>query len=67
MGLMADADVNSSEINTYCFYFLIVAIAAGLSNFGHNYAFGVYGEKIVLRLRIQVFDKMLKLPCSFFD
>ncbi|MFE8071641.1 lipid A export permease/ATP-binding protein MsbA [Marinobacteraceae bacterium S3BR75-40.1] len=48
---------------------LIVGLFAlrGLGNFLGNYNMQYVGRNVVNRMRIQVFDHMLELPCRFFD
>jgi ATP-binding cassette, subfamily B, bacterial MsbA len=45
---------------------LAIALARGLAYFGQFYAMGMLGQRVVAGLRLQLHEKLLGLPPSFF-
>lgn len=53
--LLSDVKANNDEINTYCWYFLIIALVGSLTAFLYNFNFGVVGDRVVFDMRMAVF------------
>ncbi len=59
---------NKPEVLTWAPLFVIVVfMARGVFNFTSAYCLNWVGSKIVMRMRQQLFEKMLHLPVSFHD
>lgn len=67
LALMVDAANHDDEINNYCLLFLATAIAGGICTFAYKFPFDLYGQRVVYEVRKSVFDKLLRLPVSFYD
>jgi ABC-type multidrug transport system fused ATPase/permease subunit len=65
--LMINAVSNDEELNKYCLYILFVAVAAGLTNIFQTFFFGLVSERLVFKIRLSLFNKLMKLPVSFYD
>jgi ATP-binding cassette subfamily B (MDR/TAP) protein 1 len=44
-----------------------VAVAAGSMTLLYTFSFGISRERLVYNLRIKMFDKLLRLPVSYYD
>ena len=53
--------------NLYALLFLVLAIAALLCTTMQTAIFKLIGESITTKLRVEVFNKLLRLPIPFFD
>ncbi|XP_017777603.1 PREDICTED: multidrug resistance protein 1B [Nicrophorus vespilloides] len=62
-----DEDYVESETNLYCIYFVIAGIVAGLATFFQIYTFGIAGEKLVMRVRSDMFKTVLHQEIGWFD
>jgi ABC-type multidrug transport system fused ATPase/permease subunit len=58
---------NEDEIDKYCLYMVLIAIASGVSTIVYSSAFGMASERLMFRVRIDLFNKLLRLPVSFYD
>jgi ABC-type multidrug transport system fused ATPase/permease subunit len=67
LSLMVDPVTNNDELNTYSLYFLLVAITAGVSTLVYSFAFGMASERLMFKVRIDLFNKLLRMPVSFYD
>ena len=67
LSLLNDVEGNNDEINLYCWYFLGIALVAAATAFLYNFNFGIVGDRVVFDLRIKVFEKLLRLPMSYYD
>jgi ABC-type multidrug transport system fused ATPase/permease subunit len=65
--LMLHPIESEEEINRYCLYMLLIAIASGLLTIVYSFAFGMASERLMFRVRIDLFNKLLRLPVSFYD
>ena len=65
--LLQDVVSNESKINYYCLFFLVTALVASSTAFLYNFSFGMVGDRVVFDMRMKVFDKLLRLPISYFD
>ena len=65
--MIYDAVHHQDEINMYCILFLITAVAGAVCTFSYKYPFDVYGQRVVYEVRKSVFQKLLRLPVSFYD
>ncbi|KAJ8927496.1 hypothetical protein NQ314_020045 [Rhamnusium bicolor] len=64
---LGDEEEVRRESNKFSLYFVISGIIAGLSTFFQMYMFGIAGEKLTKRIRIQMFQAMLRQEIGFFD
>ncbi len=60
-----NTDINI--VNRIALFFLLIGIASGICDFVKFALFNVIGEKLTMRLRVHVFDRMVRLPVPFFD
>jgi ATP-binding cassette, subfamily B (MDR/TAP), member 1 len=67
LSLMMQPLENNDELNLYCLYMELVAIAAGALTLLYTFAFGVTSERLVYRIRLDMFAKLMRLPVSFYD
>lgn len=58
---------NNDELNLYCLFFEVVAVVAGGMTLLYTFAFGLSRERLVYNIRMKMFDKLLRLPASFYD
>lgn len=65
--LMIDAVKNDDELNKYCLYILLVAVTAGITNVFQTFFFGLVSERLVYKIRVSLFNKLMRLPVSFYD
>jgi ATP-binding cassette, subfamily B (MDR/TAP), member 11 len=65
--LLSDVGRNEAEIDYYCWYFLLLAVVGSSTAFLYNFSFGMVGDKIVFHMRMKVFEKLLRLPMSYYD
>lgn len=47
--------------------FGLVAIVGGVGTMMYKYPLDIYGQKIVYDVRKKLFNKLLRLPVSFYD
>ena len=45
----------------------VIAFAAGLFTFLYTFCFGITSERLVYKIRINMFNKLMRLPVSFYD
>lgn len=64
---MVNPIINDDELNLYCLYILLVAITAGASTLVYTFAFGLASERLLFKVRLDLFNKLLRLPASYFD
>ncbi|KAI8815731.1 P-loop containing nucleoside triphosphate hydrolase protein [Fimicolochytrium jonesii] len=64
---LLDLDEMRREANRWAAGYIVVAVAAGLGNFGVSYLFGKIGERVTTRLRTLLFDAMLRQEVGWFD
>lgn len=55
------------EADKYCLYMLYAAILAMLSSFFKRYFFGLVGEKVTYKLRVDLFKKIMSQSKGWFD
>lgn len=55
------------ETDIYCIYFVASGVGAGVATFLQIYMFGDAGEKLVMRIRSQMFGAMLKQEIGWYD
>ena len=55
-----------SELNLFPFLIIILFFIRGLGSFLGNYFSALISRNLVYKLRVEVFDKLLRLPNSFF-
>ncbi|KAK6026674.1 ABC transporter, ATP-binding protein, partial [Ostertagia ostertagi] len=48
-------------------FFLLLAIGSGLTTFASGSLFGITGEKMAMRLRMDVFKNIMRQDASYFD
>ena len=51
----------------YCLYMFLVAITAALMTFFYQFAFGITSERLVYKIRVDMFNKLMRMPVSFYD
>lgn len=59
--------VDIEKVNRFSLAFLIIAILELLINFGQFSFFNVMAENMTMRLRIQVFDKLIRMKVPFYE
>ncbi|CAG9824228.1 unnamed protein product [Phaedon cochleariae] len=64
---LEEGDEMISENNTFCLYFLCLAFVIGGSTFLQLLTFGIAGEKLTLRTRIDTFRAVLRQEIGWFD
>ena len=67
LALMMNPLENNPELNNYCLYMELIAITAATSTFIYSFAFGYASERLVYKVRIDMFNKLMRLPVSFYD
>jgi ABC-type multidrug transport system fused ATPase/permease subunit len=55
------------EANKFCLYMLYAAILAMVSSFFKRYFFGLVGERVTYRLRVDLFKKIISHGKGWFD
>lgn len=55
------------KLNTICQILIAVFLVGGAANFGRTYLMNVSGQKVINRLRILLYDSILKQEIGFFD
>ncbi|EDV37529.1 uncharacterized protein Dana_GF13488 [Drosophila ananassae] len=60
-------DYVRENTNEYSIYFLVAGIVVGFATFMQIYFFGIAGEKLTERLRVLMFETMLKQEVAWFD
>lgn len=45
----------------------MIAVLAGISTMSYQFAFNVSSERLVYRIRIDMFNKLMRMPVSFYD
>lgn len=61
------SDEKMSNVNTYMALSLIIFFAGTVAGFLRGAIFGVIGERMVARIRIQLYTSVLKQDIAFFD
>ena len=61
------SDLPSWEIFIYVAWFPLVFLIRGVSSFGNAYLINYCGMKVLEKIRVQVFEKIQRLPLSFFQ
>ncbi len=54
-------------MNEYALYFFLLALAELVINFGQFAFFNVMAENMTMRLRVQVFEKMIRMKVPFYE
>lgn len=67
LAFMVDPVTNDSDINLHCFYMALIAVAGGVTTLIFTFAFGVASERLVYDIRMALFNKLLRLPVSYYD
>lgn len=62
-----DEDYIRSETNKYCILFVTAGVISGIATFLQIYMYGIAGEKLTMRLRIQMFQTMMKQEIGWYD
>mmetsp|Transcript_1957 Transcript_1957/g.2994 ORF Transcript_1957/g.2994 Transcript_1957/m.2994 type:complete len:658 (+) Transcript_1957:78-2051(+) len=62
-----DPDEKMSDVNRYMLLSVLIFIAGALGGFFRTSLFGVIGERLVARLRIQLYGSILDQDIPFFD
>ncbi len=60
-------NTDKNLVNRIALFFLLIGIASGILDFVKFSLFNVIGEKLTMRLRVHVFDRLVRLPVAFFD
>jgi ATP-binding cassette subfamily B (MDR/TAP) protein 1 len=58
---------NEAELNFTCLVFEIVAVVSGGMTMLYTFSFGLSRERLVFNVRMKMFNKLLRLPISFYD
>ena len=58
---------NNDQLNDYCLYMELIALLAAVMTFLYNFAFGLTSERLVYKIRVDMFNKLMRLPVSFYD
>src|SRR5690606_36267737 len=64
---LVGTDDYRDKANRISLYFVLLAIGALIVNALQMGMFGHIGENLTLRIRVDVFNKLLKMPMSWFD
>jgi len=64
---LPNSELIQDEANFYSVLFVALAVPAGLSNFGMFAYFGLISEKMTTRIRIAVFNSIIRQDIAFFD
>ncbi|KAJ3146427.1 Multidrug resistance protein 1 [Geranomyces michiganensis] len=64
---LLDLDEMRRQANRWAAGYIVVAVGAGIGNFGVSYLFGKIGERVTTRLRTMLFDAMLRQEVGWFD
>lgn len=64
---MLDPVGNNDELNWYCLKMLGIAVIGGFTTALFTFAFGLASERLVYNIRMKLFDKLLRLPVSYYD
>jgi subfamily B ATP-binding cassette protein MsbA len=69
MGTIIDSVVtrNFTALHTIVFFLLALAVLQSILNFGQGFWMSALGERIVIKLRIQLYSHLQHLPLSFFQ
>ena len=67
LSLMMDPVTNNDQLNMYCVYFVIVAIVSSIGTATYMFTFGMASENLVYTVRMKMFNKLLRMPVSYFD
>ena len=67
LSLMIDPVANNHTLNTYCLYFVFVAVVSSVATAAYQFTFGLASENLVYKVRLSMFNKLLRLPVSYFD
>jgi ABC-type multidrug transport system fused ATPase/permease subunit len=67
LSLMMDPVGNNAELDTYCLYMELIAVAGCVTTLLFTFAFGLASERLVYDIRMQLFNKLLRLPVSYYD
>ncbi|KAI7815643.1 ABC subfamily B member 5, partial [Rhyzopertha dominica] len=67
IGVAEEEDVVREETNKYSLYFVITGIVVGTATFFQIYMFGIAGERLTMRLRIEMFRAMLAQEMGWYD
>ncbi|XP_033609713.1 ATP-dependent translocase ABCB1 isoform X3 [Cryptotermes secundus] len=66
MSSPVDQEVRA-ETDRYSLYFFIAGVSVGFATFLQNYAYGIAGEKLTMRLREELFESMVRQEVAWFD
>ncbi|KAK9877113.1 hypothetical protein WA026_016858 [Henosepilachna vigintioctopunctata] len=64
---LEDEEVMKQSVRYNCIVLFLVGVVVGLSYFSQNYAFGIVGENLSLRIRTKMFETILKQDMEWFD
>jgi len=69
IGTIIDSVVtrNATALHTIVFFLLGLAVLQSILSFGQSFWMSVLGERIVIKLRIQLYSHLQQLPLSFFQ
>lgn len=67
LAFMMDPVGNDEKLNWYCLYMEMIAVGGGLFTAAFTFAFGLASERLVYNLRMKLFNKLLRLPVSYYD
>jgi ATP-binding cassette subfamily B (MDR/TAP) protein 1 len=62
-----DPVANNDKLNWYCLYMEIIALSGGVTTAVFTFAFGLASERLVYNIRMKLFNKLLRLPVSYYD
>ncbi|XP_049765078.1 multidrug resistance protein homolog 49-like [Schistocerca cancellata] len=62
-----DADEVRRDTSTFSILFLVIGILSGVGTFLQMHMFGVAGVRLTKRLRVMVFDSILRQEAAWFD
>lgn len=70
IGILIDMQLGEalqSDANDQALIFFLLAIGGFFANFIQNSVFGIVGDRMTKRIRMEVFNKMIRMPGSWFD
>ncbi|CRK97642.1 CLUMA_CG011027, isoform A [Clunio marinus] len=62
-----DSGIAKNKLNQFCLFLSVIFIIGGVTNFGRVYLFNNASLRITTRLRQNLYDRMMKQDCTWFD
>lgn len=62
-----DEDSQTDEVNRYAFILVVILLVGGVSSMIRGWLFGLVGERLVRKLRTDLFAKIVNQDVAFFD